>query len=110
MIADAIEAGDLDADIDAGHAMQQQFDLLLRSPGMHGWVTGEIGDDQLGPAMSYGFRLMLCGAATEACRPRLRAQLLDSQTRVVDVPPETKSGLGSFPQRRRKGEDATTAR
>jgi AcrR family transcriptional regulator len=58
------------------------FRTLDRSFGatMLDWVTGELTDRQLGPAMRYSYALILKGAAVPDWRGPLEARIRDAQT------------------------------
>jgi AcrR family transcriptional regulator len=80
LVKDVADAGVLDADID----VELLFRALDRTFGatMLDWVTGELSDAQLEPAMRYGYALILRGAAVPDWRGPLEARIRDSQARI----------------------------
>jgi hypothetical protein len=60
------------------------FRALDRSFGatMLDWVTGELTDAQLRPAMDYGYALILRGAASPDWRGPLEARIRESQAQI----------------------------
>jgi len=80
LVKDLADAGVLDADID----VELLFRALDRTFGatMLDWVTGELSDAQLEPAMRYGYALILRGAAVPDWRGPLEARIRDSQARI----------------------------
>ena len=83
LVKDVADAGVLDADID----VELLFRALDRTFGatMLDWVTGELSDAQLEPAMRYGYALILRGAAVPDWRGPLQARIRDSQTRIREA-------------------------
>ena len=60
------------------------FRALDRSFGatMLDWVTGELSDAQLGPAMRYSYALILKGAAVPEWRGPLEGRIRESQEAI----------------------------
>jgi AcrR family transcriptional regulator len=83
LVKDVADAGVLDADID----VELLFRALDRTFGatMLDWVTGELSDAQLEPAMRYGYALILRGAAVPDWRGPLEARIRDSQARIREA-------------------------
>lgn len=84
LVKDVADAGALAADVDVG----QLFRALDRSfsATMLDWVTGELSDAQLGPAVRYGYALVLCGAAAPEWRGPLEARIRSSQLALTATP------------------------
>lgn len=83
LVNDIAEAGALSPDVD----VELLFRTLDRSfsATMLDWVTGELNDAQLGPAMRYGYALILCGAAAPAWRGPLEARVRNSQALIREA-------------------------
>jgi AcrR family transcriptional regulator len=80
LVGKVAEAGVLMPEID----VELLFRALDRSFGatMLDWVTGDLTDAQLGPAMRYGYALMLKGAAVPDWRGPLEARIRESQAAI----------------------------
>lgn len=77
LVRDVADAGALSSDIDVEllfRALDRSFSATMLD-----WVTGELSDAQLGPAMRHGYALILCGAAAPAWRGPLEARIRSSQ-------------------------------
>ena len=77
LVKDVADAGALAPDIDVPllfRALDRSFSATMLD-----WVTGELTDAQLGPAMRLGYALILSGAAAPAWRGPLEARIRSSQ-------------------------------
>jgi len=80
LLSDAQKAGALMADVDV-ELLLQELDFTFRSGMLH-WILGELAIERLDVAVSYGYALVLRGAATEAWSERLRGDLLRFQAEL----------------------------
>jgi AcrR family transcriptional regulator len=82
LVRGVAEAGVLMPEID----VKLLFRTLDRSFGatMLDWVTGDLTDRQLGPAMQYSYALILKGAAVPDWRGPLEARIRDGQEALRD--------------------------
>lgn len=80
LVGRVAEAGVLMPEVD----VELLFRALDRSFGatMLDWVTGELTDAQLGPAMRYSYALILKGAAVPEWRGPLEARIRESQEAI----------------------------
>lgn len=81
LVRDLAKAGVIAPEVDT----RLLFKALDRSFGaaMLDWVTGELTDAQLGPAMRYGYALTLKGAASPDWRGPLDGRILESQAAIL---------------------------
>ena len=77
LVSEAVREGALIPEIDLD-LMTRNLDLTFGAV-MLNWVFGLIRAEELEPAIAYGYALALCGAATEAWRPRLAKKIAEYQ-------------------------------
>ena len=81
LIADLAKAGVIAPEVD----IALLFKALDRNFGaaMLDWVTGELNHAQLGPAIRYGYALIIKGAAAPDWRGPLEARIQESQAAIL---------------------------
>lgn len=81
LVADLVTAGVISADVSTSllfRALDRSF-----SAAMLDWVTGELNDTQLGPAIRYSYALILKGAASSDWRGPLDGRIQESQAAIL---------------------------
>jgi AcrR family transcriptional regulator len=83
LVDEAVRAGAIAGDIDAG-LLLHQLEALLRSV-MFDWVVGEIAPARLAPMARHGYALVLLGAASPGWRGPLMARVLEAQAALASA-------------------------
>lgn len=92
LVDDAVKVGAIAPDIDA-ELLLEQLEFIMRSV-MWSWVVGEIDQKKLTPVATYGFALVLSGAASSGWRAPLQARLRAAQAKLGVPARKKKPGRG----------------